>query len=136
MGMFASKKMEEDRMNSLDPMTAWSVHSYALLANLDAIVKRLSKWVEDDEKKVLREMLNNAVPSRLKCGSVSSTSVEILWGDANWKASKGFHYELHARSLPRDMEDVIGGMDMRGYKPVYSGTDRGCSVSKLLPAAP
>ena len=45
---YASKKMEEERMNKLDPMTAWSVHSYALLSNLDTIVTRIEKWVKDE----------------------------------------------------------------------------------------
>merc|ERR1711991_1062115 len=43
-----SKKIEEERMKLLDPMTAWSVRSYALLMTLDIICKRIGRWKDED----------------------------------------------------------------------------------------
>ena len=128
----ASKKMEEERMKQLDPMTAWSVRSYALLMTLDSICKRLGRWKEEDEKKMLREQRRRLIPRQLNVETVQQSHAEIIWGAKGWHGGDGYSYELNVRSLPAEVEGS-GGLDFRRYKPVFSGVDRACIVDRLKP---
>ena len=127
-----SKKIEEERMKLLDPMTAWSVRSYALLMTLDIICKRIGRWKDEDEKKMLREQVKRLVPRHLTFEMIQQTQAEVSWGEKGWYGGTGYSYELNVRSVPTEVEGS-GGLDFRRYKPVFSGTDRACIVDHLKP---
>jgi hypothetical protein len=130
----ACKRMEEDRMNQLDPMTAWSVRSYAMLMTLDSVYSRMKRWKEEDEKKMLKEQRNRLIPKKLIIKNILCHQAQVVWGEEGWFSAPGYSYELFVRSLPKETERGFGGHDFKRYQSVFTGrTERGCTIDALSP---
>ena len=103
---YASKKMEEERMKQTGSYDCMVCAFICAAFEPRHIVKRIEKWVKDDEKKALREMVQNAIPTRLHCGKLTEKIGGNIMGEIDG-SSDGFHYELFARALPKVMEETV-----------------------------